>query len=1067
MPAVTVVDTGKTEVPNGGEMGGQSNGGEMGQSNGGVQAPTLPATGVSAVTDARTRGCVEEAVFRGQGEHSVKRLNTDGGLGGPPAQPDTDCGTHTEANGGAGVQPVAAMEDTGGDVSTAASGASVLRSQPGSAMRDSSNEGEVDAHSARKLRVAVNTILIDAEAKAEANRRATQAGIARAATVQLQEVLSRVEVEETSLMAEQRSEPDPDHVAKVHRGAEAEAKEMAAAATDEAQMEAAIARSQMDAAIALSLESMVPDGQRMAQVKATEVAEHYEAQRETERTESARVEAEQLNARNAAGIAARAAGPSATQKAEQLLGPAGILEQERLLRQAAHAMKDREAVEHGLRRRQISTEDRAQPAAEQDQLARALAESQADAEEQKLAQEEEQRVIQAAIDETGLDAEAKKAGEDEVAAVMSESKRDADALEAIEREEAIRRTWSEDLETVVQMQAQVAGLPTQDTEVFKESIKGSGMEEFGTPSDGNCFYHVVEDSTEGSAVSLNMTVNELRKHSAAEAMKRREIDQEEAEQRSEPGRLVARGEIQAMATTLGCRIVIYHARPARGEPDKDIIEPWGRNAVRDICMVLRSAHYTVLLDPDCYQRKMAARQRRIIQGDMGRDKFRAGIRCETVNISSIVQEPTRRQAAPEIGPPNVWSQMVPKRGYTQVRCAATGAPLEPRRLEVSEIESLASGSPRHSGFAMRAVPTRAAGLGYGEESAYNRLTRRQRDEATRFTHQFDVVGVTTQPKGTGRSQGVEQVGSSGEAVSRGTTDGDEVHPFNQTALQMRSAERSRKAKAENELARQRRRGYGSSTDSTATTYQYTTSLPERSDVQQALRRGAATWAMTEVGQDPDEEFNGSSAQQMVQEQVESDVAEADGTDDRGIEGRDLVWWFNSWQHWQQDKDRKLSGCTDFDAMHFARTQRVCLGGAWGCVLARMQETTCDTQAVKMLRSTFRLASATCGRRTRTPGVTLFSGADAQQMAGSVSHSGSGAGSGTGGSAVGQTESATGEQPAPGEEAAAEQHGSDDNTSAVRREMNQTELSLARSQAVLIMHKLMRQTDKTCDTQPGE
>jgi hypothetical protein len=61
--------------------------------------------------------------------------------------------------------------------------------------------------------------------------------------------------------------------------------------------------------------------------------------------------------------------------------------------------------------------------------------------------------------------------------------------------------------------------------------------------------------------------------------------------------------------------------------------------------------------------------------------------------------------------------------------------------------------------------------------------------------------------------------------------------------------------------------------------------------------------------------------------------------------------------------------------------------------------------------------------------------------------------------VGQTESATGEQPAPGEEAAAEQHGSDDNTSAVRREMNQTELSLARSQAVLIMHKLMNRLTK--------
>ena len=700
---------------------GQANGGEMRQSEG-VQAPTLSATGVSTVPDARTGGRVE-AVFGWQGEHSG---NVDGGPGGLPsilpsdgrpggllAQPDTDCGTHTEANGGAGVQPAAATKDTGGDVSAAASGASVLRNQPGPAIRDGSDESDVDAHSAEELRVAVHAILTEAGAESvameekEGCRRRARA-ITETATRRLQEVMKQAEVVE-------------------HRGAAAEA--------GEAEMEAAEPRVGQETEVPVTME-----------VEAT------------------------------------------------------VLTEAELLAQMA-------------------------------------------------------------ADEAETDTEAKKTGE---------------------------------------------------------------------------------------------TV------------------------------------------------------------------PW------------------------------------------------------------FVQKPTRRQAAPEIGPPNVWARIVPKRGYTQVRCVATGAPLEPRRLTLSEMESLASGSPRHSGFPMRAVPARAAGFGYSRESDYNKLTRRQRDTATQFTHQFEVVdisqhtppvvGVTTQPKGTGRAQGVEQVGSSG--VPRGTTDGGEVHPFNQAALQMRSAERSRKAKAENELARQRRRGYGSSTDeelygsstdeelygsstdSTATTYQHTMSLPGGSDVRQGLRRGAATWAMKEVGQDPDEEFNGSPAQQMVQEQVESDAAEADETDDRGIGGRGLVWWFNSWQHWQEDKDRKLSGCTDFDAMYFARTQRVCLGGAWGCVLAWMQETTCDTRAVKMLRSTFRLASATRGRRTRTPGVTLFSGADAQQMAGNMSHSGSGAGSGTGGRAAKQTESATMGRPAPGEEAAAEQHGNGDNTSAVRRVMNRTELGLARSQAVLIMHKLM-------------
>ena len=323
--------------------------------------------------------------------------------------------------------------------------------------------------------------------------------------------------------------------------------------------------------MAPSLEPVVPDGRRMAQVRATEVAEHYEAQRETERTESARALAEQLNAQNAAGIAARAAGAVIIQRAERLLSPTDILEQERLLQQAAQAMKDREVAEYGLRRRQVNTE-------EQDQLARALTESQADAEEQRLAQEEERRVIQAAIDETGLDAEVRKADEDKVTAAVLESRRNADTLEAVETAEAIQYTWNEDPETVVQMQAQVAGLPTQDTEVFKENVERSGMEEFNTPSNGDCFYHVVEDNTEGSAVSLGMTADGLRKHSAAEAMKRGEIDQEEADRRSVQGQLVAGEEIQSMATTLGCRMVIYHARPAPGEPDKDTIEPEGRAA---------------------------------------------------------------------------------------------------------------------------------------------------------------------------------------------------------------------------------------------------------------------------------------------------------------------------------------------------------------------------------------------------------------------------------------------------------------------------------------------------------
>ena len=588
---------------------------------------------------------------------------------------------------------------------------------------------------------------------------------------------------------------------------------------------------QMETAMAPSLEPVVPDGRRMAQVRATEVAEHYEAQRETERTESARALAERLNAQNAAGIAARAAGAVIIQRAERLLSPTDILEQERLLQQAAQAMKDRKVTEYGLRRRQVSTE-------EQDQLARALAESQADAEGQRLAQEEERRVIQAAIDETGLDAEVRKADEDKVTAAVSESRRNADTLEAVETAEAIQRTWNEDPEMVVQMQAQVAGLPTQDTEVFKENIERSGMEEFSTPSNGDCFYHVVEDNTEGSAVSLGMTADGLRKHSAAEAMKRGEIDQEEADRRSVQGQLVAGEEIQSMATTLGCRMVIYHARPAPGEPDKDTIEPEGRAAVRDICMVLRSAHYTVLSDPDCYQRKMTTRQRRQRQTDMDGDKRRA---------EHLVPFSRRRQRQTDMD-----------RDKLRADHPTT---VEPRRPEITETEPLVDGPSRHSGFAMRAVPARVAGLGYAEENDYSRLTRKQRKEATRFTHQYDEVGITTRPKGMGMSQGVEQMGSSGVTASRGTA-GGEMHPFNQTALHMRSAERSRRAKAANELAKQREYGSGASmyicTTATSDTFRESTYrctpvpdpyLPPLS-VQQALRRGVATWAMKEVGQEP-------------------------------------------------------------------------------------------------------------------------------------------------------------------------------------------------------------------------
>ena len=258
--AATLVGTGKTEMgqANGGEMG-QANGGEMRQSEG-VQAPTLSATGVSTVPDARTGGRVE-AVFGWQGEHSVASDRiTDGGPGGLPAQPDTDCGTHTEANGGAGVQPAAATKDTGGDVSAATSGASVLRNQPGPAMRDGSDESDVDAHSAEELRVAVHAILTEAGAESVAmeekkgcRRRAS--AITKTATRRLQEVMKQAEVVE-------------------HRGAAAEA--------GEAEMEAAESRVGQETEVPVTMEAeatVLTEAELLAQMAADEAEIDAEAKK--------------------------------------------------------------------------------------------------------------------------------------------------------------------------------------------------------------------------------------------------------------------------------------------------------------------------------------------------------------------------------------------------------------------------------------------------------------------------------------------------------------------------------------------------------------------------------------------------------------------------------------------------------------------------------------------------------------------------------------------------------------------------------------------------------------------
>ena len=290
----------------------------------------------------------------------------------------------------------------------------------------------------------------------------------------------------------------------------------------------------------------------------------------------------------------------------------------------------------------------------------------------------------------------------------------------------------------------------------------------------------------------------------------------------------------------------------------DTVMPEGNGSVlRDICMVLRSAHYTALL---------SEQQWRKVEQDRGSDALRKStqrnIRCHkqvaTVPEIGVPRGSNVTQSSRELGweafrdramAPPVWTQMVSPRGMARVHDPVTGVKLGARELGAQEAKNLCNAK-----FAMRAVPTRAAELGYAEESDYNKLTRKQRKEATRFTHQFDVVGVTTQPKGTGKSQGVEQVGSSGEAASRGTTDGDEVHPFNQTALQARSTERSRKAKAENELAMQRRRGYGSSANSTSTSCPLHNNRPIYTESAGDGRRATgftertAAWAMKEVGQ---------------------------------------------------------------------------------------------------------------------------------------------------------------------------------------------------------------------------
>ena len=62
-------------------------------------------------------------------------------------------------------------------------------------------------------------------------------------------------------------------------------------------------------------------------------------------------------------------------------------------------------MEHELQLRQDSESNRHQSVADGDQLAKALAESQADSERWKLAQEAERRTMRMAMDASELDAE--------------------------------------------------------------------------------------------------------------------------------------------------------------------------------------------------------------------------------------------------------------------------------------------------------------------------------------------------------------------------------------------------------------------------------------------------------------------------------------------------------------------------------------------------------------------------------------------------------------------------------------------------------------------------------------
>ena len=71
----------------------------------------------------------------------------------------------------------------------------------------------------------------------------------------------------------------------------------------------------------------------------------------------------------------------------------------------------------------------------------------------------------------------------------------------------------------------------------------------------------------------------------------------------------------------------------------------------------------------------------------------------TINMAA----PTAEESAP------VWIQVVSLRGMVQVRDPATGARLEPRRLEPQELRPQETEDMcNHSGFAMHAVPGRAA-----------------------------------------------------------------------------------------------------------------------------------------------------------------------------------------------------------------------------------------------------------------------------------------------------------------------------------------------------------------------